>query len=307
MGDTFDEGDDDEKPVHTVRVSDLFMGRYEVTNREFVPYLNAVAGEITLDENGDEVSLNGNGIFENFCGSEKGGCRGFTEMIEYSGGKKPGGRFSVVRGYEDHPVVLVSWYGAIGYCNWLSRRHGLTPVYTIRGKEISANWNADGYRLPTEAEWEYAARQGGQKVRFGNGRDTARASQINFNASEGYKESYSEVGEYRERTVSVGSLNSPNSLGLHDMSGNVWEWCWDWFGNYPSESQVNPKGPDTGSYRVFRGGGWSSNPQYCRAASRGYWTPGVPPPLCRLPPCPQSEVVHSGLSCERAKQGRRPE
>lgn len=88
---------------------------------------------------------------------------------------------------------------------------------------MTCDWSADGYRLPTEAEWEYAAREGGKKVRFGNGRDTIDPSEINFNADAKYKKEYSIVGEYRAQTVPCGSLNSPNALGLHDMSGNVWE------------------------------------------------------------------------------------
>jgi formylglycine-generating enzyme len=177
-------------------------------------------------------------------------------------------------GRGDRPVINVSWYDAVAYCNWLSEQDGFTEVYTIKGKTVTVDWNADGYRLPTEAEWEYAAREGGRKVRFGNGKDIADPEEINFNAHKNYQKSYSIDGKYRKQTVPVGSLNSPNALGLHDMSGNVYEWCWDWYGAYPSTPETDPKGPDSGSYRVPRGGSWYSYPQNVRVAYRNDYAPG---------------------------------
>ncbi len=177
-------------------------------------------------------------------------------------------------GRSQRPVINVSWEDAVAYCNWRSKQESLQEAYSISGSTVTAHWQANGYRLPTEAEWEYAAREGGKKVRFGNGKDIADPKEINFAASASYKKEYSVVGEYRKKTVPVGSLNSPNSLGLHDMSGNVWEWCWDWYGEYPSEAQTNPKGPSTGSFRVLRGGSWSNDPQGCRVAFRVSLTPG---------------------------------
>jgi formylglycine-generating enzyme required for sulfatase activity len=171
------------------------------------------------------------------------------------------------------PVINVSWEDVVAYCNWRSKQEGLEEVYKINGSRISANWQANGYRLPTEAEWEYAARAGGKKVRFGNGRDIADPKEINFNASAGYKKPYSVVGEYRRKTLPVGSF-APNALGLYDMSGNVWEWCWDWYDSYSTSAQTNPKGPNTGSVRVLRGGSWYFYPQGCRVAYRYYLTPG---------------------------------
>lgn len=229
MGDTFDDGYDREKPVHSVTVSDFYLGRYEVTFAEYDAFCEATGKEDEADEG-------------------------------WGRGRRP--------------VINVSWLDAVEYCNWLSEQHGYQPVYAIKGNDVTANWQANGYRLPTEAEWEFAARQLGQQVRFGNGQDTARVSQINFNGGEIYKESYSEVGEYRARTVPVGSLNSPNNLGLHDMSGNVWEWCWDWYGDYPSAAQNNPRGPESGSGRVLRGGSWNDYPAGVRCSYRFDITPG---------------------------------
>ncbi|MBM9519978.1 formylglycine-generating enzyme family protein [Desulforhopalus vacuolatus] len=133
------------------------------------------------------------------------------------------------------------------------------------------------YRLPTEVEWEYAARAGGKKVRFGNGiglrididTDRANPREINFKGIAKYQQYYSQTGVYREKTTKVGSF-APNSLGLYDMSGNVWEWCSDWYAKnyYSSSPRNNPEGPDSGSNRVIRGGSWSNSPWQIRAAFR---------------------------------------
>lgn len=170
------------------------------------------------------------------------------------------------------PVINVSWLDAVEYCNWRSKQENLTPCYTINGDAVACNWSANGYRLPTEAEWEYAARQGGQKVRFGNGKNVADPSEINFDATASYKKTYSKAGEYRQKTTPVASFG-PNSLGLYDMSGNVWEWCWDWYAEYPSAAQTDPKGPDSGVRRLLRGGSWYGYPVFVRASNRGYDTP----------------------------------
>ena len=159
---------------------------------------------------------------------------------------------------DDCPVETVSWEDVQDFLKRLN-------------KDAK---NGKVYRLPTEAEWEYAAREGGKAVLFGNGKNTADPKKINFNASADYKKTYSIAGEYRRKTIPVGSLNSPNAPGLHDMSGNVWEWCSDWKAAYPSESQTNPTGPTTGFYRVLRGGSWGDYPQGCRVAFRFSFTPG---------------------------------
>ncbi len=177
-------------------------------------------------------------------------------------------------GRDTRPVINVSWLDAVEYCNWRSMEEGLTPAYTIQGEKVTCNWSVNGYRLPTEAEWEYAARQKGQKVRFGNGKDIADTKEINLDGIH-YSTSYSIEGIDRQKTVSVGSLNCPNSLGLHDMSGNVWEWCWDWYGSdyYINSPAFSPKGPESGSDRVIRGGSWINYPASVRAADRYSYSP----------------------------------
>jgi len=163
------------------------------------------------------------------------------------------------------PVINVSWYDAIAYCNWKSKQEGLQEVYRISGTSVSADWNADGYRLPTEAEWEFAARSRGGGEKWAG---TSSASSLSSYAnSRGSADGY-------ENTAPVGAFR-PNDLGLKDMSGNVWEWCWDWYDSdyYGKSPSQNPRGPSTGSYRVYRGGSWGDYPRLCRTAYRNHWPP----------------------------------
>ncbi|MFW5627728.1 MAG: bifunctional serine/threonine-protein kinase/formylglycine-generating enzyme family protein [Candidatus Cloacimonadaceae bacterium] len=155
------------------------------------------------------------------------------------------------------PVEQVSWCDAIKYCNKLSIKEGLMPCYSGSGDNIICNWEANGYRLPTEAEWEYAAR-GGQK-----------SADNMYAGSDVLKEVAWFNDNLGDRTQFVGKKN-PNELGIYDMSGNVWEWCWDWYSEtyYKESSKINPRGPSVGAYRVLRGGSWVSYEQYCRNASR---------------------------------------
>ncbi|MEI6408447.1 MAG: SUMF1/EgtB/PvdO family nonheme iron enzyme [Bacteroidota bacterium] len=141
-------------------------------------------------------------------------------------------------------------------------------------QKLNTKYPGRNYRLPTEAEWEYAAREGGKKVLFGNGKNVADPNEMNFNGSDSYKTSYSLAGTYRSKTTQVGSF-APNALGLYDMSGNVWEWCNDWYGAdyYKNSPAKNPGGAASGSVRVLRGGSWGSYPQNCRVASRFYGRP----------------------------------
>lgn len=157
------------------------------------------------------------------------------------------------------PIVRVSWWDAVRYCNWLSEQAGYQPVYTLMAEDsIVADWAANGFRLPTEAEWEYAARSRDSEDKWaGTSNEDELPRYVNYETQE----------DGFVHTAPVGSLQ-PNGLGLYDMSGNVWEWCWDWFGNYPEEEQVNPRGPMRNGYRVLRGGAWNFEPQWSRVASR---------------------------------------
>ena len=204
---------DDEKPSHEVTVSGFAMSIYEITNEQYAAFLNAEGNQ------------------------EEGGRTWYQPDLGRI--EQQGTRFVVTAGYEDHPVVAVSWYGARAYARWLSAQTG------------------DTYRLPTEAEWEYAAR-GGEKGAQENFR---YAGSNDIDAVAWYD------GNSDGRTHPVGQ-KQPNQLGLYDMSGNVWEWVADWFGEYPANAQTDPTGPAAGIYRILRGGSWNDVPRFSRTAYR---------------------------------------
>ncbi|MDP3113667.1 MAG: bifunctional serine/threonine-protein kinase/formylglycine-generating enzyme family protein [Candidatus Cloacimonadaceae bacterium] len=172
---------------------------------------------------------------------------------------------------ENLPVAQVRWFDAIDYCNKRSINEGLTACYSVDGSNkpndwrrgtIVCDWNANGYRLPTEAEWEYAAR-GGNKSK---GYEYAGSNDIGSVAWYG--------GNSGGKTHPVGS-KAPNELGIYDMSGNVWEWCWDWYaGDYYAKSPASdPRGAGSVEYRVLRGGSWYYGEYNCRVANRNNSNP----------------------------------
>ncbi|MDR0320224.1 MAG: formylglycine-generating enzyme family protein [Treponema sp.] len=191
------------------------------------------------------------------------------------------------------PVETITWYDAIKYCNKLSRRAGLKPAYKIKKTSVTWDRGANGYRLPTEAEWEYACRAG-TETPFSTG-DDITTDEANYNGRFPYNKNEddgeseyvggiqewdeiedwneNEEGIYLEKTTPVGTF-PPNAFGLFDMHGNVFEWCWDWYGYYMPESQADPIGADSGSFRVIRGGSWTNGANAIRSAYRGIYITG---------------------------------
>lgn len=172
------------------------------------------------------------------------------------------------------PVENISWLDAISYCNVRSEQEGLTPAYAVDGQNVTWNRQADGYRLPTEAEWEYACRAG-TDTPF-NTENSPSAEEVNYYGHYPYEieGNYfsqdnldTQPGQYRETTVEVGSF-SPNAFGLYDMHGNVSEWVWDYYGAYSADEQTDPTGPEAGTLRVYRGGGWNDFAKNMRSAYR---------------------------------------
>jgi len=223
-------GDSDEEPIHSVTLSSFYIGRYEVTQGEWQSVMT-------------------------------GNANGISATPSYFSGNST------------RPVEGVSWYDIMVYCNRRSIQEGLTPCYAKGGitnpnnwgtvptstnvewDAITCNWSANGYRLPTEAEWEFAAKGGNQSQGY-----TYSGSNIIGNVAWYSSNSGS--------TTHPAGTKAPNELGIYDMSGNVWEWCWDWYGSYSSSAQTNPHGATSGSRRVYRGGSWSNGGGYCRVANR---------------------------------------
>lgn len=155
------------------------------------------------------------------------------------------------------PVEQVSWFDAVRFCNALSLRDRLKPAYRIAGAEVLWDRGANGWRLPTEAEWEYAAKGGAAHARA----PARYAGSNSIDAVAWYSANSGRASH------PVGE-KAPNPLGLHDMSGNVWEWCWDFYGAYPEGDARDPAGPASGDYRVTRGGNWYCDASFARNANR---------------------------------------
>jgi len=272
MGDYFDDypsSTNPEKPQHLVFVDAFLMAPHEVTNQQYVEFLNNAFAANLIEVKADNIVYKKATAYA-YCDtydSTHNSRIGFT-----------GTQFMIVSlDKANHPVTNVRWYGAVAYCNWRSEQLGKELCYNPTS--FTPDLSKHGYRLPTEAEWEVAARGGPVNKRFPWG-DTISHSQANYHArpayytiydvspTEGYHPAYA-VGNM-PYTAPVGSF-SANGYDLFDMAGNVREWCNDWYhGAYYSSSPYhNPPGPASGPYHVFRGGAWSIDAYGCRVANRG--------------------------------------
>ncbi len=252
MGDTFNEASPGERPVHTVQVSAFYMDKYEVTKGLWDEvYSWALTHGYRFDNAGEGKAAN-------------------------------------------HPVHSIDWYDTVKWCNARSEKEGRAPAYytsaaqgsVYRSGQVNVQndwvkWNT-GYRLPTEAEWEKASRGGLDGRRFPWG-DTISHAQANYHGwpgASGYAYDLAPLGYHPTYATGGFPYTSPvgsfaaNGYGLYDMTGNVFEWCWDWWGAYGSASQTDPRGPATGSFRMFRGGSWGGNAFGCRSAGRFIGYPG---------------------------------
>jgi formylglycine-generating enzyme required for sulfatase activity len=223
------EGHSGEQPQHPVRIGrSFYLGAYEVTQRQFLTEM---------------------GYNPSWFSSDGGGAS------RLSG-----------RSTERHPIENVSWLEAVAFCNKLSENEGLKPFYLVDGETPRViDWAGPGYRLPTQAEWEYACR-GGSRTQYSYGDEAAGLGRYAWYLQNAGGRSHP-VGE-----------KAPNGFGLFDMHGNVWEWCWDWSdeGYYAHSPREDPAGPEVGTLRVTRGGSWKAGagPQNCRSASFAGGAPG---------------------------------
>lgn len=249
MGDQ--NGGEWERYEHEVVVKDFWMDKYEVRNEQFARFVEATGYVTEAEKLGDAVVFRKEGV----------GDTDPEVSIDLRGGRvlagawwrHPEGPDSDIADRMNHPVVHVSWNDAAAYAKWA------------------------GKRLPTEAEWEYAARAGGQRVAYGCGPELKKDGKWQANVWQGDFPRVNSGEDGFLGTAPVGSF-PPNALGLHDMAGNVWEWCADWFDPYyyASSPSLDPRGPANGTCRVQRGGSWRCNSVRCqgyRACARMHTTP----------------------------------
>jgi formylglycine-generating enzyme required for sulfatase activity len=270
MGDHQGTGWGNELPVHAVYIDAFYMDTFEVTNKEYCIFLNSAYGQGSIEVIAGVVYRTGSP--EPLCNT--------TTASPDNHMLWDGSVFSVKKGKEKHPVVEVSWYGAVFYANWRSDQQGLTPCYDM--ETWGCNYHAYGYRLPTEAEWEKACRGGEYEPYYGypwgNSIDASMAN--SWNSGDPYEKGHypwtTPVGYYDGNQKPPGA-DMANGYGLYDIVGNVFEWCNDWYSGTYYQYCVdhgiyyNPKGPSSSPVgkRSVRSGSWADQMEDLRCAVRG--------------------------------------
>jgi formylglycine-generating enzyme required for sulfatase activity len=259
------EAFDNEQPQHRVQITrPFYLGTTEVTVGQFRKVVESAGYKTEAERDG----------YGGFGWNE---AAGKFEVRD----PKYTWRFTGFEQTDEHPVVNVSWNDAINYCNELSKLEGLEPYYEVSGDRVSIRGGA-GYRLPTEAEWEYACRAG-TTTRYWSGDDPETLAVENV-ADATLKAKGSTFADWKAITGRDGYVftapvgrSKANSFGLYDMHGNVWEWCGDGYkpDYYKGSPADDPRGPVGSSLRVYRGGGWDSDPRLARSAYRDGDTPAV--------------------------------
>lgn len=259
MGDQFGLGEPDERPLHTVSVDGFLIATHELTVGEFRQFVEATGYQTTAEKRGNAS------VYVVGVGSVKDSTANW---------QSPGFPYN-----DRYPVVLVSWIDAVHYCNWRSEQEGYESCYSFQGEEVTCDFSKSGYRLPTEAEWEYAARSGGKDYRFGwgnghpgdEGKRWANVRDMVLGRATGTTGVWREYEDGYVYAAPVGTFE-PNEAGLYDISGNVYEWCWDWLDEnyYAVSPSHNPSGPESGEYRACRDVGFICYQEKARITRRGY-------------------------------------
>jgi formylglycine-generating enzyme required for sulfatase activity len=247
--------ENDEMRHKVLLTRDFYIKETEVTNEEMADVLNwALQNELLIAS------------YTNVQNAE-GDIRQILDLGAHSCQISiVGGEFVADEGKEDLPCVEVTWYGAMAYCNYLSRKEGIVPAVNL--DDWTMDPDAKGHRLPTEAEWEYACRAATTTAFY-----TGPITQVGYSPVD---PSLDLAGWYKGNSGQIPHAvgeKDPNPWGLYDMHGNVWELCWDWHLAFTSETVVDPMGPASGSRRVFRGGSYNYDASYCRSAFRGIFAP----------------------------------